>query len=243
MSHGDLRQMSRVPDRGLLLASALAFAGFVMILVLVLLSATDPLDLAVASRVGLLRDETTSGFAVAITGLGSLTAVVLVAAVAITALWVQTRRLWASAILASSVTATASLVTLLKIVVGRPRPTVTTLIGGPARDFSFPSGHTTNGTLVYVLAALLLTARVRRALWRGIATGSAVVVALLIGLSRIYLGYHWATDVLAGWLLSTGVVTASYFTCRGLGVADDVDPAVGSIQTVPDHRVQPRHLV
>lgn len=238
------RPTSTIADRSLLLTSGIAFAGFVTILVLVVVSgATPALDLWVASRVEVLRGTTMSALAVATTDLASLPAVVAVALVAIVGLWVQTRRLWASAILASSVAATASLVTLLKIAISRPRPDAVTLIGDRARDFSFPSGHTTNGTLVYVLAALLLTARLRRPLWRWLATGSAITLALLIGLSRVYLGYHWASDVLAGWLLAAGIIAASYFTCGKLGLADEVNAPIGSSQAVRESRPRPHHLV
>ncbi len=210
-----------VPDRGLLAVSAAAFAGFLAILVTVGLSrVVDPFDSAVASEVQLARVAGLTGLARVVTDLGSFPAVVTVAAAAIVGLWVQTHQLWWSAILASAVAATASLVTLLKIAVARSRPHVASLLGHPAVDLSFPSGHTTNGSLVYVLATLLLTARLRHAGWRRTLVAAAVVLAVLIGLSRVYLGYHWATDVLAGWLLASGVVAASYFTSRRLGLQD-----------------------
>jgi membrane-associated phospholipid phosphatase len=120
---------------------------------------------------------------------------------------------------------------------------VTTVIGSAQRDFSFPSGPTTNATLAYVLAALLLTAGMRRALWRRVTSASAVALAFLVGLSRIYLGYHWATDVLAGWLLATAVIAASYFAGRGLGLVDYQDASVDVTHPGRDHRSQPRHLV
>ena len=217
-----------MPDRGLLTFSAVAFVGFVAILVTVALSGgVDSFDTAMASRVELVRGSAMTALARAVTSLGSFPAVVTVAVAAVVGLWIQTRVLWSSAILASSVAATASLVTLLKVAMGRARPDVAALLGSRATDFSFPSGQTTNGSLVYLLAALLLTARLRRGLWRRIAIAVAVVLALLIGLSRIYLGYHWATDVLGGWLLAAGVTAVSYFTTRQLGLQDAVDRAVG----------------
>jgi membrane-associated phospholipid phosphatase len=64
--------------------------------------------------------------------------------------------------------------------------------------------------VVYVLATLLATRRVRRPLRRSLAVTSAVGLGLFIGLGRIYLGHDWPTDVLAGWLLAGGVVCTAY---------------------------------
>jgi undecaprenyl-diphosphatase len=216
--HARLR--SAVPDRGLLLLSAFGFLGFLAILLRVSLDRqVGRLDLWVASGVSLQRGVAVTALAQVGMALGSFPAVVVVAAATMVGSWTQTRRLWVPAIMASSVAATASLVTLVKIAVARNRPDLSSVLGPPATDFAFPSGHATNGTLTYLLAALLLTAPCRRA-WRHLATATAAAVALLIGLSGVYLGYHWATDVLAGWSFALGVTAFTYFTSRRLGVMD-----------------------
>jgi undecaprenyl-diphosphatase len=62
-----------------------------------------------------------------------------------------------------------------------------------AQNYSFPSGHAFVGTVFYGLLAGVLVAN------RGRRIAIVVVLALLIGLSRVYLGYHYPSDVFAGW--------------------------------------------
>lgn len=222
-------QPPTIPDHGLVVTSVASFVGFLAILVVVSLDGgVDTFDTVVAAGAQRARGSAVTALARSVTTFGSVSGVVAATLVGVVWLGLRTGRLWSSAILAGSVAATASLVTLLKIAVARARPGAAPLAGNPATDLSFPSGHTTNGTLVYVLAVLLLTAETRHAWWRRTAVGVAMALALLIGLSRLYLGYHWATDVLAGWLLATGVITAAYVAGRRLALGVGGGPAAGS---------------
>jgi membrane-associated phospholipid phosphatase len=96
------------------------------------------------------------------------------------------------------------LTTLLKEAIGRLRPQ---FAEGGARweTFGFPSGHSSGiATLVAVVLVLawpLLTASSRRA-W----LTAGVVLTVLVGLTRIWLGVHYLSDVLGGWALGTGWV-------------------------------------
>lgn len=90
--------------------------------------------------------------------------------------------------------------TLLKELIGRPRPEQTLVdVVLPAIGLSFPSGHAMGATLLYGFLALLawvyLPQRRARAFW----TAFFALLAFGIGLSRVYLGAHWFSDVVGGW--------------------------------------------
>jgi membrane-associated phospholipid phosphatase len=83
---------------------------------------------------------------------------------------------------------------LLKWLIHRPRPEV--FFGlAPSETYSFPSGHAFVPAVYFWLLAEILAAGTR---WRA----AVVVMAALLGFSRVYLGYHYPSDVVAGWALA-----------------------------------------
>lgn len=136
-----------------------------------------------------------------VTALGGGTVLTLV--VAATSGLLLVRRLWLTAALVVVATTLGSIaVDVLKSIFGRVRPEIVDHVVA-ASGYSFPSGHAANSAIVYLTIATLVTQVTRgHATRRYIALVAGLLVAT-IGLSRIYLGVHWPSDVLAGWSFGT----------------------------------------
>ncbi|WP_051276841.1 phosphatase PAP2 family protein [Marmoricola sp. URHB0036] len=104
----------------------------------------------------------------------------------------------------------AFLTVVVKLVVARPRPGEVDRLGALDTSYSFPSGHTLNSTVFIALVVWLLWPSVTRAGRIALVTGGAVL-AVGVASSRIYLGYHWLTDVLA-----SGLVALAWLCVVGL---------------------------
>lgn len=89
-------------------------------------------------------------------------------------------------------------ISLLKGLFERPRPTVVTHIDPPG-GLSFPSGHSTISAALYLTLAVLIARTLERRRLRVYVVAVGVGMMLLVGITRIYLGVHYPTDVLAGW--------------------------------------------
>lgn len=91
----------------------------------------------------------------------------------------------------------------LKAVFDRPRPTIVPHLM-EAGGSSFPSGHSFNAAVVYIAMALAFAAISPRRTVRWTVIGSALVLTLLVALSRVWLGVHYPSDAIAGWLGGAG---------------------------------------
>lgn len=172
--------------------------------------ARDPLvilDIRLHNAVPLFRTTGMTWLMVALTALGSGTVLSLVCSgVALLALARDRPRLAATFVLALVSTGLISIT--FKALFGYARP-----IDGmiTALEASFPSGHMLSGTVVYgLLAALLLRSRLRRGL-RAIGITLLLLVIVGIGLSRLYLGVHWPSDLLGSLALALIVLASLFF--------------------------------
>ena len=136
-----------------------------------------------------------------LTALGSGTVLTLVV-IAGAGLFVALRhRLTALALVAAAVSGSWA-VDLLKAVTARPRPTLVEH-WAVVNNASFPSGHAASSALIYLTLAALAGLLVRGGPARTYMLGVAILLVGAIGISRVYLGVHWPSDVLAGWSFGT----------------------------------------
>jgi membrane-associated phospholipid phosphatase len=154
------------------------------------------LDAALAARSPALDTAVTW-----LTNLGGTVGMPLIAGAAVLALY-WWKRSWTPLVLVAVAAAGSLLLTVAgKSIVGRHRPSLQDAVPPYEYSASFPSGHSLNsvvvvGTLAYILV-LYLHSRTGRI---AVIAGAALFIAA-VGLSRVYLGHHWLTDVLVAWSL------------------------------------------
>ncbi|HKU96533.1 MAG TPA: phosphatase PAP2 family protein [Vineibacter sp.] len=123
-------------------------------------------------------------------------------------------RQWSSiALIVVSLAGGALLNNGLKVWFDRPRPDLVAHFVD-VQTLSFPSGHAMLSAITYLTLGALI-ARVQPHRWLKVYVLSiAVVLTLLIGVSRVYLGVHWPTDILAGWCLGAAWAIACWQVAR-----------------------------
>jgi undecaprenyl-diphosphatase len=136
--------------------------------------------------------------AIDLTSLGSHMVLVLLVAVVAGFLLCSGRRPRAALVIGAA--AGAMLLSAgLKFLFARARPDVVERLVG-VHSASFPSGHALLSAAIYLMLGALLARELSGAARRYVMV-VAVLLTLLIGLSRVYLGVHWPSDVLAGWCI------------------------------------------
>jgi len=195
-----------------LIAAKLAVIALLVIAVTEL-SVVANLEIELMNSIHSLTTEWLTTFLLAITELAS-TEVILVGAAA-AALALAAKEHWRGAVaLILSVLATQAVVAVAKVLMSRPRPEE----GGAAEHaagFSFPSAHSASAVALYLMLALIAGSVLHKKLsW--VAWVAAGLLVAMIGLSRVYLGAHYPTDVLAGWLTGGIIVVGCWVLCSRL---------------------------
>jgi undecaprenyl-diphosphatase len=137
-----------------------------------------------------------------ITALGTGLVVMMVVGTAAMFLWL-TRHRYSSMLLLVATAGGLLLNNILKYTFKRPRPQVFEWVDSPVTS-SFPSGHAMSAAIVYVTVAYLAARLMKRRVFRLLTMLAAFLLIALIGLSRMYLGVHYPSDVLGGYVIGIG---------------------------------------
>ncbi|WNG31356.1 phosphatase PAP2 family protein [Cystobacter fuscus] len=143
-----------------------------------------------------------------VTALGSLTVLTLVV-IAVCGFLVLVRRWRTIALVLGSTLGGMGVNALLKNLVARPRPSVVPHLTWVLSE-SFPSGHAMLSAIVYLTLGAILSELVEKRWLKVYLLTVALGLTLLVGLTRVYLGVHYPTDVVGGWIagLAWAIVAA-----------------------------------
>lgn len=133
------------------------------------------------------------------------------------------RQAWSAVLLWVAVLGGQGLSHLAKSVFSRPRPDLVphdTFVSDP----SFPSGHSMMAAVVYLTLAVMLARQETRWSVRMFFIAVAATLAMSVGVSRIYLGVHWPSDVLAGWSLGAAWAFMVWLVARWLERRGSIEP-------------------
>jgi undecaprenyl-diphosphatase len=211
-------------------------AGFVALADEVMEGGTLAVDNAVLLWMNRYASPALTGIALDVTALGAGTVVWLVVIVASVFLWTSRHR-WSVLLLWVSIIGSGLINTVMKMFFERPRPQLFPWRVPYAGLSSFPSGHSMTSMVCYATLAFLIARLVDSKFLRRFTFALAGVIVLLIGLSRMYLGVHYPTDVLAGFAMglawasfcALGIEALRYFRHREPAVASqerDLDATV-----------------
>jgi undecaprenyl-diphosphatase len=150
-----------------------------------------------------------------LTALGGTTLVTLVTVVGVLAFAFH-RRYRHALVLAGAVLLASMSSNLGKSFYSRPRPDLV-----PHEVYvysgSFPSGHSALAAATYLTLAMLVASLEPRRRTKALAYGLAAAVVVTVGFSRVYLGVHWPSDVLAGWCLGATWALTAWLVLRAAG--------------------------
>ncbi|WP_417849745.1 phosphatase PAP2 family protein [Thalassoglobus sp.] len=143
-----------------------------------------------------------------ITALGSVVALMIFTATTAGYLYF-TKQPWIAVFVVIAVLSGTAMSSALKLGFNRPRPD---LVPHKTRIYtkSFPSGHSAMSSIAYLTLGAVMARAERRRRAKVFLLAVPVFLLLIVGVSRVYLGVHWPTDVLAGWAFGVSWAAASW---------------------------------
>jgi membrane-associated phospholipid phosphatase len=208
---------------GLFVTDALLHAGFAK-------PEESAVRSIVAERSPFLTDASAVGSAIG----GAPVLPILAGLVAVVSAVLRKWRIAAFAAFALAIESATYRVT--SILVPRQRPDVKRLEDLPV-DASYPSGHTAASIAVYAGLVLLITSRFEGGPLRVVAWLIAVLLPVIVALSRMYRGMHHPLDVAGGMVVGIGALLVMLFACRAAGCAE-VSRSVGRSRVAPSRQAR-----
>jgi undecaprenyl-diphosphatase len=202
------------------IGAGLLIAVFIAIAVAIAGGYTDSFDRAflLALRTGDAHEPAgphwVETFFLDITGLGSWTIVTIVTVAAVGFLAMQGRGATAW-LLVGAIGGGTLLNNLLKYFFGRARPDLV-VHAVETQTTSFPSGHAMLSAIAYLTLGALLARTQKQPAARAYIIAASVLVTVLVGISRVYLGVHWPSDVIAGWCVGAAWALICWEVARRL---------------------------
>jgi undecaprenyl-diphosphatase len=167
-----------------------------------------------------------------ITSLGGFTVLTLVTVLSALYLVLDNKRA-AAGLLLFSVAGGTLLGQVLKQAFDRPRPDLVAHLVD-VRTLSFPSGHAMMSAVTFLTIGVLLARTSPRRRLKVYIVGVAVLLTLLVGVSRVFLGVHWPTDVLAGWSMGAAWAVLCWLLARMLQRRGQVEPPTQEPGDMPE---------
>ena len=170
------------------------------------------LDLKINAYVLRAANPGLTGFLGAITDLGSIYLVVMVAVMVGVILFIR-KNWWRLLSLFLAVGMGQAVLNILKVVFQRPRPETEMYVF----SYSFPSGHVFSATVIYGFCIYLTFRFINNATVKWFVSALLSLLILFIGISRIYLGVHWLSDTLAGYATGFAWLLFCIFFAKAVG--------------------------
>jgi membrane-associated phospholipid phosphatase len=193
------------------------------------------MDLSVARWAAEHATMISTAFLKTVTQLGSTIVVVVVGVIIGLGTSIATRRVAPAVFMLMVLVGNSAIVNLIKVLVDRARPTISMLTGFTGQ--SFPSGHSAAAAACWGAVALLVARHWSRS-GRSAAYGTAAAIAVAVACSRVFLGVHWLSDVVAGLAVGWGWLSlcSIAFGGRLLEFGAPVEVAQGEISSAVDPR-------
>lgn len=193
----------------LITINIIALLIFIIITIFMLLNKTNSFDSYVYSLISPYISYFLTKLAIIISFIGDTYGIITICLI----LLIIPKTRWYIALPASITVAISALINFtIKNIFCRPRPNTLRLV--VQTGYSFPSGHSMNNMALYTMIVLCLSLNLKNKRLKYITFILLYLFVLSIGISRIYLGVHYASDVLAGFAIGIWTSTSCYFIFR-----------------------------